>query len=134
MSASGSAALTEANLEARDFRLEFAHETLQSFKDKRDRSRSPRRLSDDWDAKAAALQLDIKDARIQYRQEKIQALEATNMSRDETIHNLKLDQIHKQTRIAVLEIELAGAKDVVAMKQSTIEGMQRIVCGDRSSD
>ena len=36
--------LTEANLEARDFRLEFAHETLQSFK--RDRSRSPRRFDD----------------------------------------------------------------------------------------
>ena len=63
--------------------------------------------------------------------EKIEALEAMNMSRDETIHNLKLDQIHKQNRIAVLEIELAGAKDVVAMKQSTIEGMQRSVRGDR---
>ena len=97
MAASGPAELTEANLEARDFRLDFAHETLQSFKDKRDRSRSPRRLSDDWDAKAAALQ-DIKDARIQCLQEKIQALEAMNMSRDETIHNLKLDQIHKQNR------------------------------------
>jgi hypothetical protein len=36
------AALTEANLEARDFRLQFAHETLQSFKDRQDRSRSPR--------------------------------------------------------------------------------------------
>ena len=36
------AALTEANLEARDFRLQFAHETLQSFKDRKDRSRSPR--------------------------------------------------------------------------------------------
>ena len=36
--------LTEANLEARDFRLKFAHETLQSFKERmeRDRSRSPR--------------------------------------------------------------------------------------------
>ena len=44
------AALTEANLDsrelpasaARDFRLQFAHETLQSFKDRKDRSRSPR--------------------------------------------------------------------------------------------
>ena len=33
--------LTEANVEANDFRLEFAKETLQSFKNKRDRSRSP---------------------------------------------------------------------------------------------
>ena len=131
MAASGSASLTEANLEARDFRLEFAKETLQSFKDKRDRSRSPRRLSDDWDAKAAALQLDIKDARIQCLKEKIQALEAINTSRDDTIHKLKLDQLQKQTRIAVLEIELAGAKDAVAMKQSAIEGMQRIIRGDR---
>ena len=39
MAAFGSAELTEANLEAWVFRLEFAKETLQSFKEKRDRSR-----------------------------------------------------------------------------------------------
>ena len=128
MAANGPAELTEANLEARDFRLDFAHETLQSFKEKRNRSRSPRRLSDDWDAKAAAL---LKDARIQCLQEKIQALEAINTSRDETIHNLKLDQILKETRISVLEIQLASAKDIMAIKESTIEGMQRIIRGDR---
>ena len=37
-----SSALTEANVEAMDFRLDFAQETLQSFKDRRARSRSPR--------------------------------------------------------------------------------------------
>ena len=37
--------LTEANVEANDFRLEFAKETLQSFK--RGRSRSPRRTNGD---------------------------------------------------------------------------------------
>ena len=36
------AALSEANVEAHEFRLEFAKETLQSFK--RGRSRSPRRI------------------------------------------------------------------------------------------
>ena len=131
MAASGSALLTEANLEARDFRLEFAHETLQSFKDKRDRSRSPRRLSDDWDAKAAALQLDIKDFRIQCLEAKIEALESINTSRKKTINSLELDQIHMRNRITVLEIELATAKEIVAIKERTIKGMERIVCGDR---
>ena len=130
VASSSSAALTEANLEARDFRLEFAKETLQSFKDKRDRSRSPRRLSNDSDAKAAALQ-DIKEARIQCLQETIQASEAINTSREETIHTLKLDQIHKETRIAILEIQLASANNTIAVNKSTIEGMQRIVRGDR---
>ena len=37
-----SSALTEANVEAMDFRLDFAQETLRSFKDRRARSRSPR--------------------------------------------------------------------------------------------
>ena len=34
--------LTEANLEARDFRVQFAHEVLQSFENRRERSRSPK--------------------------------------------------------------------------------------------
>ena len=41
MCARAPAALSEANVEAHEFRLEFAKETLQSFK--RGRSRSPRR-------------------------------------------------------------------------------------------
>ena len=80
------AALTEANLEARDFRLDFAQETLQSFK--RDRSRSPRR-SDDWDAKAAALQLDIANSRIDNLKGHIKNLEATVQTKDKLIADLE---------------------------------------------
>ena len=42
MCARAPAALSEANVEAHEFRLAFAKETLQSFK--RGRSRSPRRI------------------------------------------------------------------------------------------
>jgi chromosome segregation ATPase len=84
--ASSSAALTEANVEARDFRLDFAQETLQSFK--RDRSRSPRR-SDDWDAKAAALQLDIANSRIDNLKGHIKNLEATVQTKDKLIADLE---------------------------------------------
>ena len=86
MSASGSAELTEANLEARDFRLDFAQETLQSFK--RDRSRSPRR-PDDWDAKAAALQLDLANSRIDNLKGHIKNLEATVKAKDDRIASLE---------------------------------------------
>ena len=84
--APSSSALTEANLEARDFRLDFAQETLQSFK--RDRSRSPRR-SDDWDAKAAALQLDIANSRIDNLKGHIKNLEATVQTKDKLIADLE---------------------------------------------
>ena len=100
-----SSGLTEANVEAHDFRIKFAHETLQSFKDRRDRSRSPRR-SDDWDAKAAALQLDIKDARIDLLKEQIKNFEATVQSKD--------------TRIADLEIQLR-------IKERSLEMMHEMV-------
>jgi len=80
---SSSAALTEANVEARDFRLDFAHETLQSFK--RDRSRSPRRAL-----------LDAKD-------DIIKSLTATIRERDATIFRLQLGEAKKDSDIRVLE-------------------------------
>ncbi len=86
MASSSSAALTEANVEAHDFRLKFAQETVQSFK--RDRSRSPRR-SDDWDAKAAALQLDIVNSRIDNLKGHIKNLEATVQTKDKFIADLE---------------------------------------------
>ena len=98
--ASSSAALTEANVEAHDFRIKFAQETLQSFKDRRDRSRSPRR-SDDWDAKAAALQLDIKDARIDLLKEQIKNFEATVRSKDAHVADLEI-----QLRIKERSLEM----------------------------
>ena len=100
-----SSGLTEANVEAHDFRIKFAHERLQSFKDRRDRSRSPRRL-DDWDAKAAALQLDIKEASIQNLREIIQSFKATVQSKD--------------ARIADLEVQLR-------IKERSLEMMHEIV-------
>ena len=83
MASSSSAALTEANVEARDFRLDFAHETLQSFK--RDRSRSPRRAL-----------LDAKD-------DIIKSLTATIRERDATIFRLQLGEAKKDSDIRVLE-------------------------------
>ena len=83
MASSSSAALTEANVEARDFRLDFAHETLQSFK--RDRSRSPRRVL-----------LDAKD-------DIIKSLTATIRERDATIFRLQLGEAKKDSDIRVLE-------------------------------
>ena len=74
--------------------------TLQSFKDRRDRSRSPRR-SDDWDAKAAALQLDIKDARIDVLKEQIKNFEATVQSKDARIADLEV-----QLRIKERSLEM----------------------------
>ena len=53
--ASAPSQLTEANVEANDFCLEFAKETLQSFKNKRDRSRSPLRVGPLPNAARAAL-------------------------------------------------------------------------------
>ena len=99
--ASSSAALTEANVEAHDFRIKFAQETLQSFKDRRDRSRSPRR-SDDWDAKAAALQLDIKDARIDLLKEQIKNFEASVQSKDARIADLEIQLRIKETSLELM--------------------------------
>jgi len=56
-----SSALTEANVEAMDFRLDFAQETLQSFKDRRARSRSPRGLTD----RTLQHEITMKDIQIQ---------------------------------------------------------------------
>ena len=113
--------LTEANLEARDFRLEFAHETLQSFK--RDRSRSPRRF-DDWDAKAAALQLDIKDARIDNLKESVQSLRDTIQSlkvivqeKDTLIENARNEDVIKKAKIDALG-------DIVQTKDACIANLE----------
>ena len=81
--ASSSAALTEANVEARDFRLDFAQETLQSFK--RDRSRSPRRAL-----------LDAKD-------DIIKSLTATIREKDAMIFRLQHGEAKKDSDIRVLE-------------------------------
>ena len=93
------AALTEANVEARDFRLDFAQETLRSFK--RDHSRSPRR-PDDWDAKAAALQLDLTNSRIDNLKGHIKNLEASVPAKDESIASLKFRLTLKERSLEIM--------------------------------
>ena len=79
--ASSSGALTEANVEAHDFRIEFAHETLQSFKDRkeqRDRSRSPRRPDEVGKLKQTIAAMEqtirVKDSIIALKQNVIDAI------------------------------------------------------------
>ena len=98
MTSSSSAALTEANVEARDFRLDFAHETLQSFK--RDRSRSPRRAL-----------LDAKD-------DIIKSLTATIRERDATIFRLQLGEAKKDSDIKVLEHSNRSKQEIIDFMKS----------------
>ena len=123
--ASSSAALTEANVEARDFRLDFAQETLQSFK--RDRSRSPRR-PDDWDARAAALQLDLKDSRIQILKEHIQTLETSIQEKDALIEKARVDEAINKANIDAFG-QLLQEKDA---RITTLEWQLRLK--ERTSD
>jgi len=98
MASSSSAALTEANVEARDFRLDFAHETLQSFK--RDRSRSPRRAL-----------LDAKD-------DIIKSLTATIRERDATIFRLQLGEAKKDSDIRILEYSNQSKQAIIDFMRS----------------
>ena len=98
MASSSSAALTEANVEARDFRLDFAQETLQSFK--RDRSRSPRRAL-----------LDAKDDIIN--------------SLEDIVNRQNLREIEKNTKIQLLEIQLESLREVLAIKERIIQNLLR---------
>ena len=98
MASSSSAALTEANVEARDFRLDFAHETLQSFK--RDRSRSPRRAL-----------LDAKD-------DIIKSLTATIRERDATIFRLQLGEAKKDSDIRILEYSNRSKQEIIDFMKS----------------
>ena len=84
------AALTEANVEARDFRLDFAQETLQSFK--RDRSRSPLRVEPLSSAARAALDVVCKrdaDRRVMDQQATIVRLQQELAAKDQEIQRLR---------------------------------------------
>ena len=124
--ASSSAALTEANVEAHDFRLKFAKETLQSFK--RDRSRSPRRPR-------AWMQLEIKDARIDNLKDLIKNLEANIQAKDAYIAHLeertekaKIDDVIRKANIDALG-------DIVKAKDDRIAGLEwRLALKERTSD
>jgi hypothetical protein len=133
MASSSSAAVTEANVEAHDFRIKFAQETLQSFKDRRDRSRSPRRF-DDWDAKAAALQLEIKDASIQNLREIVQSFKASVEQKDTLIERARVDELITKANIDALR-DLLQAKDAhianlelqLRIKERSLEMMHEMV-------
>ena len=102
MAANGPAELTEANLEARDFRLEFAHETLQSFKDGRDRSRSPSRTL-----------VDILKFTIEAQKENIRC-------KNETIETQK-------RRISSLEFDVGLKDGIIRMKEELTDKMMAII-------
>ena len=102
LQASARSWLEDWNVQDVGFRLEF-RETLRGIhlNDGRDRSRSPRR-SDDWDAKAATLQLDIKDARIDLLKEQIKNFEASVQSKDARIANLEVQLRIKERSLAMM--------------------------------
>jgi hypothetical protein len=102
VASSSSAALTEANLEARDFRLEFAQETLQSFKDGRDRSRSPSRTL-----------VDVLKFRIEAQKENIRC-------KNETIETQK-------RRISSLEFDVGLKDKIICMKEELTDKMMAII-------
>ena len=84
--------LTEANLEARDFRVQFAHEVLQSFKGRRDRSRSPLRIEPLQDAARAALDVVCKhdaDNRVEDQRATIAKLRQELLAKDAEIGSLQ---------------------------------------------
>ena len=121
-----SSTLTEANVEAHEFRLEFAHETLQSFKDRkgqRDRSRSPRRNV-------------VPDMMIATMKETISALEQMIRAKDEIIHKMKMDHmgektrlevknIENNTRITILEMQLSEANSVLEIYKTGVANLIR---------
>ena len=83
MCARAPAVLSEANVEAHEFRLEFAKETLQSFK--RGRSRSPRRIDVDRHLEA---RLNEYLHKISEQEIEIVELQAKIVEKDRFIDNL----------------------------------------------
>ena len=113
--------------------LEHWNDPVQSFKDRRDRSRSPRR-SDDWDAKAAALQLDVKDARIQVLKEHIQSLETSVKDKDALIEKARIDDVINRAKIAALgdvvqanDARIATLEWQLRLKERTSDMMHEII-------
>ena len=110
-----SSGLTEANVEAHDFRLEFAHETLQSFKDRtaqRDRSRSPRRCV------IPQMTIDVLKATIQLNDETIETLRGQIR-----VHDREL--VENASRISHLEMQLSNANSVLEIYKTGVANMIR---------
>ena len=93
MCARAPAVLSEANVEAHEFRLEFAKETLQSFKNKRDRSRSPLRVGPLSNAARAALDVVCRhdtEARVEDQRATIAQLRQELAAKDVEIADLRI--------------------------------------------
>ena len=102
------AALTEANVEARDFRLDFAQETLQSFK--RGRSRSPLQIVPLSNTARAALDVVYnrdKEARIDAQRTTIARLQQELAAKDARIASQEYQLGLRDTHVASLESRLA---------------------------
>ena len=101
-----SSTLTEANVEAHDFRLEFAHETLQSFKDRnaqRDRSRSPPRCV------IPQMTVAVLKETIQLKDQIIEALQGKIQAQDREL-------VKNASSISYLEATVKGKDKIIAMK------------------
>ena len=104
--ASSSSRLTEANVEAHEFRLDFAHETLQSFKDRkeqRDRSRSPRRCV------IPQMTIAVLEDTIRLKDDGIKRLEGRIQEKNNEL-------VKNAYRISYLETTVKAKDEMFAMK------------------
>ena len=108
MCARAPAALSEANVEAHEFRLEFAKETLQSFK--RGRSRSPRRI--DVNRQLEAL---TNDHIHKISEQAIEIVELREKIRE------------KDRYIDSLNTLLQTKTDMIALKQSVVDDILAMI-------
>ena len=118
--ASSSAALTEANVEAHDFRIEFAHEILQSVKDRKEqteqrgRSRSPRRCV------IPEMTVAVMKKTMQLKDQMIEALQGKLLARDREL-------IEKNARVADLEAKLESNERLIDLKDKLVERMMDMI-------
>jgi uncharacterized coiled-coil protein SlyX len=120
-SSNGLAAFTEANVEAHDFRLDFAQETLQSFK--RDRSRSPLQIVPLSNTARAALDVVYnrdKEARIDAQRTTIARLQQELAAKDARIASQEYQLGLRDTRVASLESRLAHKKRIIEILDDRI--------------
>jgi hypothetical protein len=99
--------LTEANVEANDFRLEFAKETLQSFK--RGRSRSPRRIDVD-----RHLEARLNEYLHKISEQAIEIVELQEKIREKDRYIDSLNGI-LQTKTEMIALKQSVVDDILAM-------------------
>ena len=112
--------LTEANVEAHDFRLEFAAETLQSFK--RDRSRSPCQNTVDKSFKRDRSRSPRRNA-VDDMQKIADGLRGKTSEQAIEIAELQCKIMEKDRQIDYLTIQLRGSEERSAIKQATVDSI-----------